>query len=230
MAVLRVYDGAGFVAVGGGTGGLAGTGGYYIVGSAQPLLPGSRILTSGSSTTVRTDATAIYVDAITGGSGVVAKGFSLDPQAAKLYSSTSAARIDAGTAIWRLLYSALTQQFGIWQFHAPADFGTNPHLKILWGMDSGIAVARSCSWIVDQWGWNPSIANSSMYIDTYGGTNTVSIALSAAYSAGNIQALTVPLATIVSLQAGNLIRIRVSGSGSPGNMELVGNLFSYTEA
>ena len=47
--------------------GLAGTGGYFIVGSAQPLLPGSRILTAGSSINVRTDATSIYIDATTGG-------------------------------------------------------------------------------------------------------------------------------------------------------------------
>ena len=47
--------------------GLAGTGGLYVVSSASPLLPNSRILTAGSSVTVVTDGTAIYVTAITSG-------------------------------------------------------------------------------------------------------------------------------------------------------------------
>ena len=45
--------------------GLAGSGGLYVVTSASPLLPNSRILAAGSSTLVRTDSTSIYVDATT---------------------------------------------------------------------------------------------------------------------------------------------------------------------
>lgn len=65
--------------IGASSAGLAGTGSYYIVGSAQPLLPGSRILMAGSSITMVTDATAFYITAITsiyaGSAGLAGTGF-----------------------------------------------------------------------------------------------------------------------------------------------------------
>lgn len=47
------------------SGGLAGTGFYYIVGSNTPGLPSSKILAAGSSVTIATDATSFYFNAIT---------------------------------------------------------------------------------------------------------------------------------------------------------------------
>lgn len=51
------------------SGGLAGTGGLFVVTSASPLFPNSRILKAGSSVTVITDGTSIYITALTGGGG-----------------------------------------------------------------------------------------------------------------------------------------------------------------
>lgn len=52
------------------SGGLASTGGLYVVTSASPLFPNSRILKAGSSVTIITDSTSIYITALTnGGSG-----------------------------------------------------------------------------------------------------------------------------------------------------------------
>jgi len=48
--------------------GLAGTGMYYIVGSAAPTLPFSKIITAGSSITTHTDSTSFYINATTGAS------------------------------------------------------------------------------------------------------------------------------------------------------------------
>lgn len=47
------------------SGGLASTGGLFTVYSASPLFPNSRIITAGSSVTVTTDATSIYISALT---------------------------------------------------------------------------------------------------------------------------------------------------------------------
>ena len=203
------------------------TNAFYVVQSANPTLTNEFVLVAGSSIIVRTDATSIYVDAITNGLG--AGSFSILPQQAKLYANDSSARIDAGTSVWRLLYSATTQQYGIWQFSMPPDYGTSPYIRIMWGVDSGLSVARSVSWIVEQWGWSPFIANSSIYIDTYGGANTVAVALSAGHSSGNLQMLTIPLTTTVSLAVNNLIRLRISGSGGfVGNAEYIGGHFGFS--
>ncbi len=238
--------------------GLAGLNQLYVVTSASPQLTGSRILTAGSSVTIVTDATSVYITALTPGAAASSAGLAgtgmfylmtsgqtgwpnvavyssaligyrdLPVQSAKLYASTSAARIDAGTSVWRLLYSATTQQFGIWQFILPRDYSSSPFLRILHGNDSSLSVAKTTSWIVDQWGFNPGNA-LAIYNDTFGGTNTTSIALSAGYSAGLLQTITVPLATVVSMNVGNLIRLRVSGSnGAAGNTELFGLNFEYT--
>lgn len=51
------------------TAGLAGTGFYYIVGSSTPLLPNSKIITAGSSVTIATDSTSMYISATTGATG-----------------------------------------------------------------------------------------------------------------------------------------------------------------
>lgn len=47
--------------------GLAGTGSFYMAWSSDPLLSNEKVFTAGSSVTVRTDSTSIYVDAITAG-------------------------------------------------------------------------------------------------------------------------------------------------------------------
>ena len=49
------------------SGGLAGTGLFYVVYSGAVQLSAERILTAGSSITLTTDATAIYVTALSGG-------------------------------------------------------------------------------------------------------------------------------------------------------------------
>lgn len=184
--------------------GLAGTGIFYLVTSGNSTLPNASVYSS---------ALIGYRD--------------LQPQSAKLYPNSSAASIDAGTALWRLLYSATTQQYGIWQWVLNRDYSANPFVRILWGMDSGLSVVKSASWIIDQWGWFPGL-NSSAYVDTFGAVNTTTVALSAGYSSGTVQTLTVPLANVVSMNIGNLIRLRISGSGSIGNMELFGATFEYT--
>lgn len=206
--------------------GLAGTGIFAVTYIADPTLPNERILTAGSSVVVRTDATAIYIDALTSASvstNIGTGGFlQLQAQAAKLYPNTSAARIDAGTPTWRLLFSPTTQQYGVWQFVLPNDYSGSPAVQLIFSSDSSLSVAKSVNWVVDQWGYGNS--QSSIYVDTYAGANSTTIALSAGYSAGLIQILTVPLANTNSLNAGNLIKLRVSSSAGnvTGNQELVG--------
>ena len=51
------------------SGGLAGTGGFYAVWSSDPLLSNEKVITAGSSVTLHTDDTAIYINATTGASG-----------------------------------------------------------------------------------------------------------------------------------------------------------------
>jgi hypothetical protein len=211
--------------------GLASIGNYYITSSLNSVLSNALVLQAGSSSTIHVDGSNMYINAITNGVtvGTYLENLQLYPQSAKLYFNTSAARIDAGSSLWRLLFSPTTQQYGIWQFCSPNDYNGSPYVKIYWGMESGISVAKSCSWIVDQWGWNPGMANTSMYIDTYGGANIVTVALSAGFSAGNIQVLTVPLVNTVSMNRNTLIKLRISGSGSPGNLCIVGAMFGYIE-
>ena len=223
--------------VGGGGGsadsaGLAGNANFYLLTSGNGALANALVLTPGSSVTHHISGTGYYFNAITNGISTSGTGsFELFAQQAKLYANTSSARIDAGTPLWRLLYKNDTQQYGIWQFLTPSDYGSNPYLRIMWGVDSGMSVARSCHWLVDQWGWAPFINNSSYYIDTYGAANVVSVALSAGHSAGNLQMITVPLAVVVSFGLNVLQRIRISGSGGfVGNMELLTTHLEYTKA
>ena len=68
--------------LGASSGGLAGTGFYYLVGSSTPGLPNSKIMTAGSSVTMHTDATAVYINATTGaGGGTTEKDFNYFHQA-----------------------------------------------------------------------------------------------------------------------------------------------------
>lgn len=201
------------------------TGAFYIVQSINATLTNEFILAAGSSTTVRTDGQTVYIDATTNSAttNVGTGGFIQFPvQSAKLYSNTSSARIDAGTPVWRLLYSALTQQYGMWQFNLPFDYSGAPAMQLTFSSDSSLSVARSISWIVDQWGYGNS--QSSIYIDSFAGANSTNIALSAGYSAGLVHILTVPLAITNSFAAGNLIKLRVSSSAGAvtGNQELIG--------
>lgn len=152
----------------------------------------------------------------------------LQVQGVKLYPSNSAARIDAGTAVWRLLFSSTTQQYGVWQFLMPNDYNSNPTMRISWGVDSGMSVARSVTWLVDQWSYTPFLANTSIYVDTYGGANSFALALSAGYSSGTVQFMTIPLATVVSMGANNLTKLRISVTGGyVGNAELYGAMLDY---
>lgn len=212
--------------------GLAGTGATHILSSFTAQFPNALYIKPGSSVTIHITGSNLFINATTStGAGGGIGYFAMLAQQAKLYGNDSAARIDAGTPTWRLLYNNATQQYGIWQFLTPGDYGSNPYLRIMWGVDSGMSVARSCHWLVDQWGWSPFIANSSVYIDSFGGVNTVSVALSAGYSSGNLQMITVPLATVVSFGLNVLQRIRISGSGGfVGNMELFTTNLEYTKA
>jgi len=214
-----------------GSAGLAGTGAFYVTYLADSTLSNEKVLTAGSSVTIRTDATAIYISAQTGGGSTSKATYQLLPQQAKLYANDSSARIDAGSGFWRLLFSPTTQQYGQWMFMLPQDYSSSPYVRIMYGADSTIAVARSISWIVTQWGVSPNQARAGgYYTDTFGGANTVSIALSAGYSSGVVQQLTVPLASIVSLGVGNLVKLRISGSGGAmGNAELLGATLEYTK-
>ena len=208
-----------------------GTGNFLVSWSSDPLLSNEKVITAGSSVTLHTDATAIYINATTStGAGGGTAYLPIQPQQAKLLNNNSSALISVQSSLWTLIFSPTTQQYGSWQYYLPQDYSSNPYVSILWGMDSGTAVAKSCTCTVSQWGSNPFLANSSIYIDTYGASNTVSIALSAGYSSGNLQSITVPLVNVVSMAGGNLIRLRVSGSGTPGNMELYASMFSYLKA
>lgn len=208
--------------------GLMGTGGFFVSWSSDTTMSNERVLTAGSSITLVTDATTIWINALTPGAGAAnttigTGGFlQLPVQSAKLYPSTSAATIDAGTPVWRLLYSATTQQYGIWQFTLPYDYSGSPATQLIFSSGSSLSVAKSVQWIVDEWGFSNSMGN--IYVDTFAGANQTTIALSAGYSAGLVQIITVPLAITTSFNAGNLIRLRVSSSAGAitGNQELIG--------
>lgn len=209
------------------SGGLMGTGGFFVGWSSDTTMTNEKVLTAGSSVTLVTDATTIWVNALTSGgasnTNVGTGGFlQLPVQSAKLYASTSAARIDAGSPVWRLLFSHTTQQYGIWQFTLPYDYSGNPATQLIFSSASSLSVAKSIQWLVDEWGFSNSQGN--IYIDTFAGANTTTIALSAGYSAGLVQIITVPLAVTTSFGAGNLIKLRVSASAGlvTGNQELLG--------
>ena len=207
--------------------GLAGTGIFAVTWGLDTTLSNEKILTAGSSVSIVTDATAIYINALTnagGGSTNIGTGgfLNFSVQSAKLYPNDSAARIDAGTATWRLLFSPTTQQYGVWQFVLPNDYSGSPAAQLIFSSDSSLSVAKSVNWLVDQWGYGNS--QGSIYVDTFAGANSTTIALSAGYSAGLVQIITVPLANINSFSAGNLIKVRVSSSAGnvTGNQELIG--------
>lgn len=192
-----------------------------------------RTLKAGSSVSIASDGTNIYITAITNaGASSSGRGYlQMLPQQAKLYSNTSAARIDAGTPTWRLLFSPTTQQYGQWQFICPPDYSSNPYVRIIWSSDSSLAVAKTVTWLVDQWGMADGQSGANgIYTDTYGGANTFSVALSAGYSSGTIMINTIPLATTVSFGASRLIDIRLSSSAGivTGNQEMVGMTLEYT--
>jgi hypothetical protein len=214
--------------------GLMGTANYLITWSADPLISNEKVLTAGSSVQIRTDASTIYIDALTNNASFVATGtilphpyYMLPVQGAKLYPNNSAALIDAGTSVWRLLYSATTQQYGIWQFALPNDYSSDAVTRILYGSNSGMSVAKSITWLVEQWGYSPGL-NSGMYLDTFGLANTFGTVFQAGYSSGTLQSLTIPLTNVVSFNGGNLMRMRVSASGGfVGQAELAGLTFDY---
>ena len=214
--------------------GLAGTGPFYLTHtSGNGTLPNSKRISAGSSITTHTDSTTFYINAITspGVASSTPGTYNLLPQSAKLFGNNSAARIDAGTPFFRILYSATTLQYGQWGLVVPADYSSNPYIRLLYGADSTIASARSIQWVVNQWGIaaNQGFAGG-YYADTFGGPNTVNIALSAGYSAGTIQMLTIPLATAVSFGASRLINLRISASGpTMGNAEIIGATLEYTK-
>jgi len=214
------------------SGGLMGTGGLFVTWSSDTLASNEKILTAGNNITLTTSATAITIAASTGSGSSGSNSLQLVPQQAKLYPSNSAAMIDAGTAWWRLLFSSTTQQYGVWQFICPLDYGSNPHLSLSWAGGSTVAVVLSSTWVAQQWsiGHNQAV-NPYLYTDTFAAANNVTIGLSAGYTSGVIQNLTIPLANITSLAAGNLTQIRISVTGNfVGNNVLAGLYFGYTRA
>mgnify|MGYP001603975024 CR=1 FL=1 len=229
---LGLFYRAGTQSITSGSGGLAGTGGFFVTYLADPTLSAEKTLTAGTNVTLTTDATSIFINSSTAGGAATSPTFiPFGPQEAKLYASNSAARIDAGTPTWRLLFSPTTQQYGVWQFLCPPDFGSNPYLRLVWSSNSSLSVANSVNWLVDQWGMadNQNRA-ASIYADTFGTPNSFSVALSAGYSSGTIMINTIPLLNTVSLGASVLISFRVSASAGAltGNQELTGLNFEYT--
>lgn len=213
------------------SGGLAGTGAFYITYLADPTLSVEKVLTAGSSVTIHTDATAIYINATTNaGSSSSGGGRNFFPylvQQAKLYSNDSAARIDAGTGVWRLLFSSTTQQYGIYQNMVPIDYGSSPTIRLAFTIGSTISVARSATWSIEQWAWSHNLITLA-YAETYGAANETTVSLAAGYTQGTVQILTIPLANIVSLNGGNLMKLRITSTGGfVGDAELEGLNFEY---
>ena len=62
MAVLNVFDGVNYVPVGGSSGGLSGTGGFYATWSSDPLLSNEKVITAGTSVSIDTDSTTITIN------------------------------------------------------------------------------------------------------------------------------------------------------------------------
>lgn len=216
-----------------GSSGLAGKDAVYVLSSFNAEYPNAVYLRPGSSVTTHITGSNLYINALTSaGAGGGANFFQLLPQQAKLYSNTSAARIDAGTPFWRLLFSNTTQQYGVWMFITPPDYGSNPYVRIAWSSDSSLTNATSTTWTVEHWGIADGQNRASgIYADTFGGVNSISMALSAGYSSGTVMISTIPLATVVSLGANFMSKIRISSTGATvGNEELVGSTFEYTRA
>lgn len=211
------------------------TGAFYILSSLEASLPNALYIRPGSSVTTHITGSNLFINAQTGATSSGGQNsVQLLPQQAKLYASNSSARIDAGTAWWRLLFSSETQQYGVWQFMVPPDYGSSPFLRLAWGAGSSYSVVTSSTWIAEQFAIDHNITvlpASYLYLDTFGGANSVTIGLSAGYSSGTVQMTTINLATIVSLGANRLTHIRVSGSGQAiGDRILSGATFVYTRA
>lgn len=219
--------------VGGSSTGLAGKDAVYVLSTFNAEYTNAVYLRPGSSVTTHITGSTLFINATTsaGASSSGSNFWQLLPQQAKLYPNNSAATIDAGTAWWRLLFSSTTQQYGVWQFIVPPDYSGSPSVRLAWAVGSTFATALSSTWIVEQFAIDHDITInpvSYLYLDTFGGANTVSVALSAGYSSGTIQLMTITLATVVSLGAGRLTHIRISGSGvAVGNRILAGANFQY---
>lgn len=217
-----------------GSSGLAGKDAVYVLSSYNSEYTNAVYIRPGSSVTTHITGSNLFINATTSaGASSGGRGFvQLLPQQAKLYPSNSAARIDAGTAWWRLLFSSTTQQYGIWQFIVPYDYSSNPYIRLAWAVGSTFAVVTSNTWTVEQFGISHDITilpASYLYLDTFGGANSITIGLSAGYSSGTVQFSTIPLATVVSLDAGNLTKFRISNTGqSVGDRILAGATFEYS--
>ena len=214
--------------------GLAGKDAVYVLSSFNAEYTNAVYLRPGSSVTTHITGSTLFINATTSaGASSGGRGFiQLLPQQAKLYPSNSGARIDAGTAWWRLLFSSTTQQYGVWQFITPYDYSSNPYVRLAWAVGSSFSVVTSNTWTVEQFGipHNLEILPAHyLYLDTFGTANSVTLGLSAGYSSGTVYITTIPLAEIVSLGAGNLTHFRISGTGQAvGDRILAGATFEYS--
>lgn len=77
------------------------TGGFYLAWSADTLLSNEKILTAGSSVTIVTDATAVYINALTGGGG---SGLS--------YAPMEWSFVAGNAVVWTNMPAASTELFG----------------------------------------------------------------------------------------------------------------------
>lgn len=112
------------------SGGLAGTGMFYLMSTAQTSFPNSRQVLAGSSITVRTDATNFYIDAITPGVSANSGGL-------------------AGTGMFYLMSTAQTSFPNSRQVLAGSSVtvvtdGTNLYINALTG--GGVAAAATRDW------------------------------------------------------------------------------------
>ena len=113
--------------------GLAGKDAVYVLSSFNAEYTNAVYIRPGSSVTTHITGSNLFINATTSAGGAAGdNAFQLLPQQAKLYANDSAARIDAGTAWWRLLFSSTTQQYGVWQFMVPPDYGSNPYVRLAW--------------------------------------------------------------------------------------------------
>jgi len=215
------------------SGGLAGTGNTYIFSSLVAGYPNALYIRPGSSVTTHITGSNLFINAITSAGASSGMGsVQLLPQQAKLYSNNSAARIDAGTPFWRLLFSSVTQQYGVWEFFTPVDYGSNPYIRMAWSSNSSLTNATSTTFTAEQWGIADGQGRASgIYADTFGATNEFSVAISGGYSSGTVMINTIPLVSVVSLGASFLNKIRVSNTGAAvGDKEISGLTFEFSRA
>ena len=156
-------------------------------------------------------------------------------QQAKLYSNTSSARIDAGTPVWRLLYSATTTQYGMWQFVWPHDYGTNPRARLVYSATSAQNASRTMIWGVNFWAVTPSLGGTTggdqvnIASESYAATNEVTVTELAGISAGWLLTTTINLTNLDSVSSGDLVMMRVhEGTGTiVGDRALYGVTLEY---